>query len=89
MKTETLIKQVKEKGFLFPECLQWTPADIDLRLIAIGQKDVLKTMSVTDKVMLMEDFFAEYEDDICEFINQKLEEHLDELTHYQPSNEPF
>ena len=89
MRTETLIKQLEEKGFIFPSCLQWTPADINPRMIAIGQNDSLKTMSQMDKKMIMDDFFAEYEDDICEFINQKLEDHLDALTHYQPANEPF
>jgi hypothetical protein len=46
-------------------------------------------MSQMDKKMIMDDFFSEYEDDIIEFINQKLEDHLDALTHYQPANEPF
>ena len=89
MKTETIIKQLKEKGFVFPNCLQWNSADIDTRLIVIGQGDQLKMMNQTDKVMLLDDFFNEYADEIEEFINQKLEDHLDALTHYQPSTEPF
>jgi hypothetical protein len=39
--------------------------------------------------MLLEDFFNEYEDQICEFINQQLEEHLDNLTDFNPSDKPF
>jgi hypothetical protein len=89
MRNNTLIKLLEEKGFIFSSCLQWTPADIDARMIAIGQNDSLKTMSQIDKKIIMEDFFAEYEDDICEFINLKLEDHLDSLTHYQPANEPI
>lgn len=89
MRNDTLIKLLEEKGFIFSSCLQWTSADIDARMIAIGQNDSLKTMSQIDKKMIMDDFFAEYEDDICEFINLKLEDHLDALTHYQPTNEPF
>jgi hypothetical protein len=39
--------------------------------------------------MILESFFDEYEDQICEFINQQLEDHLEALTHYQPLEEPF
>ena len=46
-------------------------------------------MDIEDKVMLLNDFFEEYEDIICEFINQKLEEHLDHLTDYNLSDQPF
>lgn len=89
MKTETLISKLKEKGYVFPTVLQWTADDIDARLRAIGQGDQIKLMDKTDKMMLLDDFFSEYEDEICEFINQKLEDHLDALTDYQPSNQPF
>ncbi len=89
MRTETIIKQLKEKGFIFPTCLQWTGADIDARLRAIGQGDQVKFISLEDKQMLLEDFFNEYEDQICEFINQQLEEHLDNLTDFNPSDKPF
>lgn len=81
MRTETIIKQLKEKGFVFPSCLQWTGADIDARLRAIGRADELRLMDLEDKVMLLNEFFEEYEDQICEYINQQLEEHLDHLTH--------
>lgn len=89
MKTETIIKQLIDKGFVYPSCLQWTPADINLRLRAIGREDDLKTMSDTDKRMLLDDFFTEYEDVIIEFINDQLEEHLDNLTDFNPADKPF
>lgn len=89
MRTETLISKLKEKGFVFPTCLQWTGADIDARLRAIGQGDQVKCISLDNKQMLLEDFFNEYEDQICEFINQQLEEHLDNLTDFNPSDKPF
>jgi hypothetical protein len=89
MKTETLFSKLKEKGFVFSTCLQWTPTDIDMRLKAIGQGDQIKFISSDDKVMLLEDFFDKYEDDIIEYINIKLEDHLESLNHYQPSQEPF
>lgn len=81
MRTDTLIAKLKEKGFVFPTCLQWTAGDIDARLRAIGRADELPLMDMEDKVMLLNDFFEEYEDTICEFINQQLEEHLDHLTY--------
>lgn len=89
MRTDTLITKLKEKGFVFPTCLQWTGADIDARLRAIDRADELPLMDLEDKVMLLNDFFEEYEDIICEFINQKLEEHLDHLTDYNLSDKPF
>lgn len=89
MRTETLISKLKEKGFVFPTCLQWTPADIDARLRAIGQGDQVKLITQENKRMILEDFFNEYEDQICEFINQQLEEHLDNLTDFNPSEKPF
>lgn len=89
MKTETLISKLKEKGYVFPTVLQWTADDIDARLRAIGQGNQIKLMDKTDKMMLLDDFFNEYEDEICEFINQKLEDHLDALTHYNLSEQPF
>lgn len=89
MRTETIIKQLKEKGFIFPNVLQWTGADIDARLRAIGLESEIKFMSQTDKEMILTAFFEDYEDEIFEFINQKLEDHLEALTQYQPSTEPF
>lgn len=89
MRTDTLIAKLKEKGYVFPTCLQWTAGDIDARLRAIGQEDQIKMISQTDKLMLLDSFFEEFEDDICEFINLKLEDHLDALTHYNVSDEPF
>jgi len=89
MRTDTLIAKLKEKGFVFPTCLQWTGADIDARLRAIDRADELPLMDIEDKVMLLNDFFEEYEDIICEFINQKLEEHLDHLTDYNLSDKLF
>ena len=89
MRTDTLIAKLKEKGYVFPTCLQWTAGDIDARLRAINRSDEIPLMDKEDKVMLLDDFFEEYEDTICEFINQKLEEHLDALTHYNLSSQPF
>lgn len=81
MHTKTLIAKLNEKGLVFPTCLQWTGADVDARIRAIGRADELPLMDNADKMMLLNEFFDEYEDIICEFINQKLEEHLDHLTH--------
>lgn len=89
MRTDTLIAKLKEKGFVFPTCLQWTAGDIDARLRAIDRADELPLMDMEDKIMLLNDFFEEYEDIICEFINQKLEEHLDHLTDYNLSDKLF
>lgn len=89
MKTETLIKQLEEKGFVYPTCLQWQVDDIDLRLRSIGQGDQVKMLSDLDKRMLLEDFFAEYSDLIIEYINQELEEHLENLSHFNLSDQPF
>jgi hypothetical protein len=89
MRTDTLIAKLKEKGFIFPTCLRWTGADIDARLRAIGQGDQVKLISLENKQMILESFFDEYEDQICEFINQQLEDHLEALTHYQPLEEAF
>jgi hypothetical protein len=89
MRTDTLIAKLKEKGFILPTCLRWTGADIDARLRAIGQGDQVKLISLENKQMILESFFDEYEDQICEFINQQLEDHLEALTHYQPLEEPF
>ena len=89
MRTEKIISNLKEKGYVFPTCLQWTVGDMDARLRAIGQEDQVALISKLDKQMILESFFDEYEDQICEFINQQLEDHLEALTHYQPLEEPF
>ena len=89
MKTETIISKLKEKGFVYPECLQWTAGDIDPRLRAIGLADEINLMSQDDKVMLLDEFFSEHEDLIIEFINQKLEQHLENITDYNLSSKPF
>ena len=89
MKTETLIKQIEAKGYVYPSCLRWTADDIDLRLTSLGLQEHLKTMSQTDKIMLLDDFFIHNEDIITEFINIELEEYLESFTHYTPSQEPF
>jgi hypothetical protein len=88
-KTETLIAKLKEKGYVFPTVLQWTADDIDARLRSIALADEIKLMDKLDKIMLLEAFFEEYEDEICEFINQRLEDHLESLTHYNLSEQPF
>lgn len=80
MRTETIIKQLEQKGFIFPTCLQWQVEDIDMRLRSIGLEDELKLMNNEDKRMLMEDFFAEESDLIIEYINQRLEEYLEAST---------
>jgi hypothetical protein len=82
MKTETLFKKLEEKGYVFPNCLKWTADDIDLRLYQIGLESEIKLMSQTDKQMILTDFFEDFEDEICEFINQKLEEHLENIADY-------
>ncbi len=89
MKTETLISKLKEKGYVFPTVLQWTANDIDARLRVVGLADETKLMSKLDKIMLLEAFFEEHEDQICEFINQRLEDYLETLTHYNLSEQPF
>lgn len=89
MKTETLISKIKEKGFVFPTVLRWTADDFDTRMEAVGQGHQCKTISNEDKLMILEEFFEEYEDEICEFINQKLEDHLDSMADYQPKDEMF
>lgn len=89
MKTEKIISNLKEKGYVFPTCLQWTVDDIDLRMRAIGQGSELPLMSATDKRMLLDDFFVEYEDDIVEFINQRVEDYLEAFTDYNLSEQPF
>jgi hypothetical protein len=89
MKTETLIAKLKEKGYVFPTALQWTADDIDARLRAVGNANEIPLMDKTDKVMLLEDFFDVHEDEICEFINQKLEDYLESLTHFNISQLPF
>ena len=65
---------------IFPNVLQWTGADIDVRLRAIGLESEIKFMSQTDKEMILTAFFEDYEDEIFEFINQKLEDYLEALT---------
>lgn len=89
MKTEQIISKLKEKGYVFPTCLQWTAEDIDLRLRSLGLQEHLITMNQTDKIMLLDDFFIEIEDIITEFINKELEEYLESFTHYTPSKEIF
>ena len=75
MKTETLIKQLETKGYVYPYCLQWTLEDIDLRLNSMGHKDVF--ISEDDKRIFLECFFERIEDDLMEYINNKLEDFLD------------
>ena len=89
MKTKTIISKLKEKGFVYPDCLQWTAGDIDPRLRAIGLADEINLMSQDDKVMLLDEFFSEHEDLIIEFINQKLEQHLENITDYNLSQQLF
>lgn len=89
MKTETLISKLKEKGYVFPTCLQWTDKDIDARMKAIGQGDELKTLTQLDKQMILESFFDCAEDLICEYINQKLEDYLEDMSRFDVSNKPF
>jgi hypothetical protein len=89
MKTETLISKLKEKGYVFPTVLQWTANDIDARLKEIGQGDQVKMISQEDKLYLLEDFFNEHEDQICEFINQKLEDFLESANTFNVSQQPF
>ena len=89
MKTETLIQKLEEKQYVLPNALRWKLDDIDLRMRAIGQGSELPLMSATDKRMLLDDFFVEYEDDIVEFINQRLEDYLEAFTDYNVSEQPF
>lgn len=86
---EKLIGKLKEKGFVYPNCLRWTAEDIDLRLKSIGLEDEINLMSQDDKVMLLDEFFSEHEDLIIEFINQKLEQHLENITDYNLSQQLF
>lgn len=89
MNTRTLIAKLIEKGFVFPTCLQWNGADIDARMRAIGKADDLKFMDSKDKMLLLMDFFEKYEDEICEFINQQLEEYLDHSADFNITDRPF
>ena len=89
MKTETLISKLKEKGYVFPIVLQWTTKDIDARLREIGQGDQIKAMSNEDKMWILEAFFEEHEDEICESINQRLEDYLESLSTFNLSEQPF
>lgn len=89
MKTETLIKQLEAKGYVYPSCLQWTTEDVDLRLNSMGQKDNVRFMSDTDKRILLDCFFERIEDDLMEYINIKLEDFLESQLTLTPSQEPF
>ena len=89
MKTETLISKLKEKGYIFPTCLQWTDKDIDARMKAIGQGDELKTITQLDKQMILESFFDYAEDLIVEYINQELDDYLQDMARFDVSNIPF
>jgi len=64
----------QETNSELPTCLKWDTTDIDMRLNALGLPN---TMSEHKKSLLLESFFQVYEDDICEFINLKLENYLE------------
>lgn len=89
MKLETLISKLKEKGFCYPVSLRWNSDDIDARLRAIGQGHQIKMISQEDKLMLLDGFFDSLEDEICEYINLQLENYLEQLETFRPSQEPF
>lgn len=89
MKTETLIKQLEAKGYVYPSCLQWTLGDLDLRMRAVGLEDNIRLMDSTDKRMILDSFFQKHEDDIIEYINIRIEDYLEEITNFNLSQEPF
>lgn len=89
MKTETLIKQLEAKGYVYPYCLQWKLDDLDLRMRSIGMGDNLPLMDNTDKRMILDSFFEEIQDDIIEYINIRIEDYLQEMTRFDLSQETF
>lgn len=87
MKTEDLIKQLEAQGHVCPPCLQWTLEDIDLRLNAMGHKDMF--ISDKEKRVLLECFFERIEDELMEYINIKLEKFLEKEAIINPTDEPY
>lgn len=69
MKNKTIID--------LPNCLKWDTMDIDMRLNALGKNELIESMTDKQKSLLLKSFFIDYEDDICEFINLKLENYLE------------
>lgn len=76
MKTETIKKKLRESKVVLPECLMWSTEDIDLRMNALGKQSELALMTDEEKLSLLDAFFMRYEDDLMEFINQRLESWL-------------
>ena len=76
MTTENLKKKLRENKIVLPECLMWSTEDIDLRMNALGKQSELALMTDEEKLYLLDAFFMRYEDDLMEFINQRLESWL-------------
>ena len=76
MTTESLKKKLRENKIVLPECLMWSTEDIDLRMNALGKQSELALMMDEEKLYLLDAFFMQNEDDIMEFINQRLESWL-------------
>lgn len=76
MKTEILKKKLRENKIVLPECLMWSTEDIDLRMNALSKQSELALMTDEEKLYLLDAFFMQNEDDIMEFINQRLESWL-------------
>lgn len=76
MTTESLKKKLRENKIVLPECLMWSTEDIDLRMNALGKQSELALMTDEEKLYLLDAFFMQNEDDIMEFINQRLESWL-------------
>ena len=89
MKTQTIINKLEEKGYVYPVALRWTLNDVNHRLMVLGQEDKLRYMDDTDKRMILDDFFIEIEDELIELINQRLDEYLENLLDYKPSQKIF
>ena len=76
MKTEILKKKLRENKIVLPSCLMWSTEDIDLRMNALGKQPELALMTDEEKLYLLDAFFMQNEDDLMEFINQRLESWL-------------
>ena len=87
MKTESLKKKLRENKTVLPSCLTWSTEDIDLRMNALGKQSELALMTDEEKLYLLDAFFMQHEDDLMEFINQRLESWLN--TNHNTLELPF
>ena len=76
MSNKELLNKLKEQGFATDSCLLWSIQDISIALEGRMSEEDLESLSDSDKQILLDEFFEDNSDIICEFIGDLLLNHL-------------